>query len=186
MNKIGQLGIYFIQKYEASIKKGLLKCIIVQCAPAQCANPKQSVYFMRRKLSLLKWRSFLPWKCCYAFIHLSSPNLTGNDLHLVFFGYKLSTKQHLKHVCFGKMPRNSEFAHKIHSLTLSLLSPETPNEPRKNCACIISLSSNKLHWWANKIFWLGCSSDSIIPLFLKLVITTQLYWFVSPLLTPIF
>ena len=60
----------------------------------------QCVYFIRKKLSLFKRRSFLPWKCCYIFLHLSSPNLTGNNLNLVFLAIKCQLSNTLKHVCF--------------------------------------------------------------------------------------
>ena len=76
---------------------------------------------MRRKLSLLKRRPFLPWKrkCCYKFLHHSSPNLTGNNLNLVFFGYKVSTQQHFKTRLFWKNAKKLRICSRNTLLVLS-------------------------------------------------------------------
>ena len=76
---------------------------------------KQGSPFMRETESLLKRSPVLAWKCCYIFLHLSSPNLIENDHNFVFFGYKVSTQ----HVCFEKLPRSWEFMHKWRCLVVT-------------------------------------------------------------------
>ena len=62
---------------------------------------------MRATESPFKRRSVLAWKCCYIFLHLSSPNLIENDHNLVFFGYKVSTQQHFKSRLFWKTAKHA-------------------------------------------------------------------------------
>ena len=77
---------------------------------------------MRETESLFKQSPVLAWKCCYIFLHLSSPNLIENDHNFVFFSYKVSTQQRFKSRLFEKLlPRSWEFTHKWRCLIINAI-----------------------------------------------------------------
>ena len=83
---------------------------LVVCTELSIFTQGSSV--MRVTECLFKRRYVLAWKCCYIFLHLSSPNLIENDHNLVFFGYKVSTQQHFKTRLFWKTTKKL----RIHAL----------------------------------------------------------------------
>ena len=54
----------------------------------------------------------------YIFRYIDSSNLIENDHNFVFLTIKYQLSNTLSHVCFEKMPRNWENAHRCRALTL--------------------------------------------------------------------